>query len=189
MNLEDIEMLIDTHGKSVFSFCMKLTLNKEDAEDLYQQTFLKALELNKKINKYNNPKSFLISIAINLWKNLKRKYARHQRIAPLVYVDEPNTHEVADSINIENDAINKELKAELLDSVNNLNDKLRIPILLYYNSELSIEEIALALKIPKGTVKSRLHKGRLIIKKDLEAKGYEGYEECRFSSKGYSFIL
>ena len=39
---------------------------------------------------------------------------------------------------------------------------------------MSLDEIAKSLKIPKGTVKSRLHKGRQIIKKELEDMGYEG---------------
>ncbi len=188
MTLEDIELLIDDHGKSIYSFCMKLTLNKEDTEDLYQQTFLKALELRDKIDKNNNPKSFLISIAINLWKNSKRKYARHNRIAPLIYVDNPESLDIADSTNVENRAINNELESELITAVNNLKDKFRIPLLMHYNGDLSIEEIASALKIPKGTVKSRLHNGRLIIKNELEAKGYEGYEEYGFSIKSYSCI-
>lgn len=188
MTLKDIELLIDEHGKSIYSFCMKLTLNKEEAEDLYQQVFLKALELRNKLDKNNNPKSFLITIAINLWKNTKRKYARHTRIAPLIYVDDPTTFDIADSTNIENTTINNELESELLAAVSNLKDKFRIPLLMYYNGELSIEDIASALKIPIGTVKSRLHKGRMNIKNELEAKGYEGYEECGFSTKGYSLI-
>lgn len=55
-----------------------------------------------------------------------------------------------------------------------LEDKFKIPIIMYYTAELSLEEISKALKIPKGTVKSRLHKARQIIKKELEDMGYEG---------------
>ena len=187
MTLDDIELLVDRYGKEIYSFCLKLTLNKEDAEDLYQNTFLKALELRKKLNKNNNPKAFLITIAINLWKNYKRKYVRRNKIAPLIYIDDCN-HKITTSISAENIALKNILEAELIISVNNLKEKFRLPIIMYYNGSLSIEEISKILKIPKGTVKSRLHKGRMIIKNELEVKGYEIYEEYGFSTKNYSFM-
>ena len=62
-------------------FCCHLTGNVQEAEELYQDTFLKAVELMKNIDYENNPKSFLISIALRLWKNKKRKYAWRMRIA------------------------------------------------------------------------------------------------------------
>ena len=49
MELEDIEKIIAEYGNVVYKFCIKLTQNKEDGEDLYQQTFLKAIELKHKI--------------------------------------------------------------------------------------------------------------------------------------------
>jgi len=49
-----------------------------------------------------------------------------------------------------------------------LNDKLRIPLYMYYTAEMSVEDIATALRIPQGTVKSRLHKARKILKEILE---------------------
>ena len=54
-----------------------------------------------------------------------------------------------------------------------LKEKYRIPVYMYYSAEMSLEEIADALNIPKGTVKSRLHTARTIIGKKLEEHGYE----------------
>jgi len=82
LNNMDIDSLVMLYGKAVYGFCLKLARNKDNADDLYQETFLKALELGTKIDKSNNPKAFLISIAVGLWKNNRRKYARRQRIAP-----------------------------------------------------------------------------------------------------------
>ncbi|MGL5869972.1 RNA polymerase sigma factor, partial [Clostridium chrysemydis] len=65
-NLE-IEKLIDEYGRIIFRFCLKITKSRVEAEDIYQQTFLKALELKEKISFDNNPKSYLISIAINIY--------------------------------------------------------------------------------------------------------------------------
>lgn len=49
-----------------------------------------------------------------------------------------------------------------------LPEKQRLPLYLYYSRELSVEEVASALHIPKGTVKSRLHKARAILRERLE---------------------
>lgn len=82
MDTADLGELVNLHGKAVYGFCHKLARNKADTDDLYQETFLKAMELRHKIIKDNNPKAFLISIAAGLWKNNRRKYAIRQRIAP-----------------------------------------------------------------------------------------------------------
>ena len=56
-----LEKYINEYGREVYSFCMYLTRNKEDADDLYQQTFLVAYEKNS-IDENKNPKSYLITI-------------------------------------------------------------------------------------------------------------------------------
>ena len=52
-------------------------------------------------------------------------------------------------------------------------EKYRIPVLLYYSSDMSVPEIAKILHIPEGTVKSRMNKARQMLKKELEALGYD----------------
>lgn len=54
-----------------------------------------------------------------------------------------------------------------------LPDKMKVTVLLYYMEERSVEEIAEILRIPKGTVKSRLHQARKILRKELEYMLYE----------------
>lgn len=56
--------------------------------------------------------------------------------------------------------------------IESLPDKIRIPLILYYLFELSVEQIAQTVKKPPGTIKSRLFKGRSLIKKRLEESGY-----------------
>ncbi len=171
----DINELVKLHGKAVYGFCCKLTKNRDDADDLYQETFLKALELHHKINKDNNPKGFLISIAIKLWKNNRRKYARRQRIAP---TEELIAHEnvVTNSVPTPEDiVITNELCTAIQAAAEKLSNKLKIPLYMYYTAEMSNEDIASSLNIPEGTVKSRLHKARKKLKEilDLEAGKYE----------------
>jgi RNA polymerase sigma-70 factor (ECF subfamily) len=69
--------------------------------------------------------------------------------------------------------ISKEISERIQEAAEGLHDRLRIPLYMYYTAEMSNEEIASALKIPKGTVKSRLHKAHKILKDVLEDYVYE----------------
>ncbi len=176
MNIADLNDLIELHGKAIYSFCLNLTKNQPDTDDLYQETFLKAMELCHKIDKDNNPKGFLISIAIGLWKNNRRKYARRQKIAPIEKLSEDinNGYVLKDTLTPENIVISNELCIMIRTAADKLDNKLKIPLYMYYTAEMSNEEIASALKIPLGTVKSRLHKARRVLKNDLmEVSKYE----------------
>lgn len=64
--------------------------------------------------------------------------------------------------------VKEEQLSDLRRCVNNLPDKHRQVILLFYAGELSLEEIAGVLKIPKGTVKSRLHSAKKQLRKEME---------------------
>ena len=82
MNAGEIEKCIDAFGTDIYRFCLKLCADKADAEDLYQQTFLKALETKWTLDWENNPKALFFSLAHNLWKSDRRKQARRSTIAP-----------------------------------------------------------------------------------------------------------
>lgn len=75
--------IISESGKEVYSFCLHLTGSRELADDLYQDTFLKAWELSHKISLEGNPKSYILGIAIKLWQNQKRKQAVRHKIIPM----------------------------------------------------------------------------------------------------------
>jgi RNA polymerase sigma-70 factor (ECF subfamily) len=169
--------LVKVHGKSIYGFCYKLAKNKSDTDDLYQETFLKAVELCHKIDKDNNPKGFLISIAVGLWKNKQRKYAWRQRIAPIEELNDTmdNGYIFKDELTPEDAAISKELHVTIQAAADKLNDKFKIPLYMYYTAEMSNEDIASALHIPLGTVKSRLHKARKTLKNILEVSEYEQF--------------
>ena len=171
MYQEDVATLVYAHGTAIYRFCHKLAGNKPDADDLYQETFLKALEQCHKIDKENNPKAFLLSCTINIWKSNRRKYARRQRLAPITSLSEADC--VADEYDIEEAVLSKLAGSVIRKSVDKLDDKYRIPLYLYYTLEMGIADISIALKIPPGTVKSRLHKARSLIKKRLEVSSNE----------------
>ncbi|MFC4775450.1 RNA polymerase sigma factor [Paenibacillus sp. GCM10023252] len=170
MDIDGLIELVNLHGKSIYGFCYKLTGNKEDADDLYQETFLKAVELRLKMDASRNPKAFLISIAIRLHKNHRRKLFWRQRIAPTIKLDEAvNKSSSLGSEAMPEDAVlSLELQTVIQDAAHRLDDKLKLPLYMYYTAEMTVEEIASALKIPSGTVKSRLHKARKTMRKALE---------------------
>lgn len=174
MDISEINKLVEDYGKDIYNFCRKLTYNEFDAEELYQDTFLKVTDIAKRIDLDNNPKSYLISVCVSLWNNKKRKYARRNRIAPTEYIDEDERTEIYKSENTPEDEF---LKKELLDAVkkavNELDDKMRIPFILFYNSGVSIENIAKIVGCPQGTVKSRLFNARSQIKSKLEVYGVD----------------
>jgi RNA polymerase sigma-70 factor (ECF subfamily) len=176
LDTTDLSDLVTLHGNTIYGFCYRLAKNKADADDLYQETFLKAMELCYKIDKDNNPKGFLISISIGLWKNNRRKYTRRQRIAPTEELNEEmNYGYIFKESTPEDIIISNELNVMIQTAVDTLNEKLRIPLYMYYTAEMSNDDIASSLKIPQGTVKSRLYKARKTLKNilELEVSKYE----------------
>lgn len=177
MKAREIEKCIDLFGTDIYRFCMKLCMNKADAEDLYQQTFLKSMESDWELDWEQNPRALFFSLAHNIWKSDVRKAARRSAIAPNSNIDEENENYLRSEENIESDFLKKELHVVISKIIENLPDKFRIPLTLYYLFDFSIDQIAKTIKKPPGTVKSRLFKGRSQIKKGLEEAGYEGYEK------------
>ena len=80
MTKAELEICIQEYGKDIYSFCRYLAKSVQETEDLYQDTFLKAVELSENINMEQNPKSYLLAVALRIWKNRKRKHAWRKRI-------------------------------------------------------------------------------------------------------------
>lgn len=168
MTIQELEQCISKYDKDIYSFCMHLTLNKEKAEDLYQDTFLEAMKKIRVIEYEKNPKSYLLSIALRLWKNQTRKAAWRNRILPQTgqedAMEQYGTWEEDVAVKI----LWEDEKRILWKAIHKLPDQFRIPILLYYMEECSLQEISKILSIPQGTVKSRLYHGRKHLEKELE---------------------
>jgi len=172
-----LENCIRDHGQEIYSFCKFLTQNQEEAEDLYQDTFLLATEKRNEIDFAGNPKSYLLSVAIRLWKNKKRKWAWRNRIADCRNVSEEwewqeGANDSADDLP-EEKLILRERDEKVRMAVSKLPEKLKMVVLLFYMEEMSASEIAVMLGIPKGTVLSRLHLARKALSKELEGYLHE----------------
>lgn len=176
MTRQELCKFIKLQGADIYGFCCHLTQNKDKADDLYQETFLKAAERLEHIDISRNPKSFFISLAVGIWKNERRKYAYRQKIAPIAEQKEGVSAEMTASREAgpEEQVISEEACRFVRMETALLHEKYRLPVYMYYVAEMPLEQIAAALHIPKGTVKSRLHKARKLIRKGLEERGYEG---------------
>lgn len=172
MKAWELEKCIDEFGIDIYRFCMKLCMDKANAEDLYQQTFLNALESDIELDWEQNPKALFFSFAYNLWKSEQRKNTRRSNLVPCVNLDNENENLISSEENIEENIFRQELITETKQIIEKLPEKIRIPLTLHYLFEQPVDEIAKEIKKPPGTVKSRLFKGRSLIKKRLEELGY-----------------
>ena len=118
--------LVSKYGDSVYRFCLSLVYRREDADDLFQETYLHAFSKIEKINAANNPLNSLLSIAASLWKSQKRKFARRNRIAPGAEWDDACDSSIA---GMEEQVLAKEEIVMVRRLVSTLPDKMRIPII------------------------------------------------------------
>lgn len=169
MKQEELENYISTFGRDLYSFCCSLTHSRHQADDLYQNTFLKMYDMGEQLIIKTNPKSYIMGIALNLYRNDKRKMSVRQRITGINIPAEENADIVSDNGQSTEDMIlEKEQQRIVREAVRKLPDRYRIPTLLYYMEELSVSEIAALINLTESTVKSRLHRARKILKERLE---------------------
>lgn len=173
-----VSELVDQYGADVMRFCRKLTLCSIDAEDLYQQTFLKLMEMKINIRKEENPRALLFAVANGIWKNECRKLLRRTHIAPSVSISqmEEEERQPSDEADTQKQVLGRMQREALLAAVQRLEMKYRIPILLMYSFGMKVDEIARVEHLPKGTVKSRLNRARKQLRREMEERGY-GTEE------------
>ncbi|MDE6850893.1 MAG: RNA polymerase sigma factor [Lachnospiraceae bacterium] len=178
---ETIQLLLDTVGDDLYRFCCRLTRNRMDADDLYQDTFLVALEQQKRLEPISDweqtesirrNRNFLMGIAANLWKNQWRKKKRERQH---ISIDDNEFFEIplSDGEDMQANLEHREIQQRLTMHINALPEKLKIVIYMFYAAGMRTEEIADTLHIPRGTVKSRLYLARTKLKNRLEADGYE----------------
>lgn len=169
MSISEFEKFLEQYEKDIYSFCRHLAMDSDIGWELYQETALAAFEMRGKINLESNPKSLLLSIAAGKWKNMRRKAARRQDIAPEVQLD--LAWNAAEKSTTESEAERKQRNRIICKALSEIKDKFRIPLILHYFDDMPTEAIGRVLKIPAGTVKSRLFKGRELLKKSLTKEG------------------
>lgn len=168
MNKQLLEHYIEAYGTDIYSFCIRLTQNRELAEELYQDTFLAMCE-KEDWKEEGNVKSYLLGITIKLWQNRKRKFAWRKRIAAEIPLSKEQGLEAfsADE-NLEQHMVSKEEQEAVWKAVYKLPEQLRIVILLYYMEDFKVAEIAEKLSLSISNVKSKLMRARRYLKQKLE---------------------
>lgn len=171
MNKQLLEHYIEAYGTDIYSFCIRLTQNRELAEELYQDTFLAMCE-KEDWKEEGNVKSYLLGITIKLWQNRKRKFAWRKRIAAEIPLSKEQGLEAfsADE-NLEQHMVSKEEQEAVWKAVYKLPEQLRIVILLYYMEDFKVAEIAEKLSLSISNVKSKLMRARRYLKQELEQSG------------------
>ena len=160
----DSEILI--HMGALKSFALKMTNDEEDAEDLVQETLLKAFRFFDKFQKGTNSKAWLFQIMKNSFINNYRKTTREP--GKVDYDDVQNFYETikADEVkskHSENDAFSDVLDDEIATALSVLPDDFRTIVFLSDIEGYTYEEIADFMDCPIGTVRSRLHRARKML--------------------------
>ena len=168
MNKQLLEHYIEAYGTDIYSFCIRLTQNREQAEELYQDTFLAMCE-KEDWKEEGNVKSYLLGITIKLWQNRKRKFAWRKRIAAEIPLSkEQGLEAFSTDENLEQHMVSKEEHEAVWKAVYKLPEQLRIVILLYYMEDFKVAEIAEKLSLSISNVKSKLMRARRYLKQELE---------------------
>jgi len=149
------------YGKRLFGLCLTLTREREAAEDLYQETWLRVCE---RIGQYRPDMPFepwLTGICVNLY----RDSLRHKSRSPFTDAFADNADK--DSAMERVAAPQQEDYSDLRAAIDRLPDRLRTVVILYYFHDQDIPTAAKTLRIPQGTVKSRLNQAKKCLRKEL----------------------
>ncbi len=180
MGTEVIEKLIEQYGDEIYRFCRRLTQNRADAEDLYQDTFVTAMQMTERLaggdsaDSVRKNRNFLMGIAANHWKNRSRRRKREGNPVSVEFMEE-NGVSPSSGQNVEEELERKMMCERLAEHIGQMPDKLKVVVCMYYTVQMKTRDIAAALHIPHGTVKNRLYQARLYLKKKMEAEGFEIY--------------
>lgn len=148
------DQFIHQYGKRLYGFCLTLCTNTADAEDLYQETWLKALDHFSQYRADQDFEPWLTAICVNTYRSSWRRLKR----SPIFSGFRNNLEK--DSVMERVAMPEKEDYSDLHRAIEMLPEKLRITVVLFYFEEMDIASVSEILEIPSGTVKSRLNKAR-----------------------------
>lgn len=158
------------HMDILYNFALRTTGNGQDAEDLVQETFLKAYRFWDKYEKGTNIRAWLFRIMKNSHINRYRKESKAPETVDFDEIKEfYNTvrEEGADPNDLQESLLGNLLDDDVTNAVAELPDDFRTVVILSDIERLTYEEIAEFVDIPLGTVRSRLHRGRKLLRARL----------------------
>ena len=150
---KEIAEIYERHSKTVYRVCFAYMKNPMDTEDAVQETFIRLISKNPRLESEEHEKAWLIRTATNICKDeLKHWWRKHENI------DDHLELQGEETINTD----------DVFQAVMQLPDKYKTVIYLYYYEGYSVREIAAAMGRSEGTVKSWLHRARRLLKQRLE---------------------
>lgn len=161
------------HADALFNFAYNLTYNEDDANDLVQETYMKAFRFIDKYIEGTNAKAWLFKILKNAFINQYRKESKKPTKVDfeeiISYQDSDERSGRSGHIDLREEIYQNMMGDEVTLAVNNLPVDFRTVILLCDIEGFTYEEISKIIDIPIGTVRSRLHRARNMLKEKLKA--------------------
>ncbi len=149
-----VEELVDRYKDNVFRVALSVSRNPEDAEDVVQDTFITYMESDRQFENEEHIRRWLLRIAINKSKNIVMGFWYRNRMSLEDYLAETQFQDPEDR--------------SVIESILSLPKANRIVIYLYYYEGYQVREMAEILRVSEGTVKSRLFRGRKMLKNILQ---------------------
>jgi len=167
-----VQELMENDGRKMYGLALKLCRNPSEAEDLVQDTFLQAFRKWDQFEGRSEPTSWLFTIASRLCQRRQRPRSgepqRLESLADLLPVGESSIPEIPTR---DDSPLDEHLKKEARDQVERalaeLPVHLRLPLVLKDIAELSVAQVAEILGIKPATVKTRVHRARLTLRRAM----------------------
>ena len=175
----DFEREAIPHMDALFNFALRMTGDSDEADDLVQETYLKAFRFFDKFEKGTNCKAWLFRIMKNTYINSYRKASKEPD--KIDYEEVENFYEnikpsSTDSAHLEKEMYDNLLDDELSNAIASLPEDFRTVIILCDIEGFTYDEIADFVDVPVGTVRSRLHRARKMLFTNLyEYAADKGY--------------
>jgi RNA polymerase sigma-70 factor (ECF subfamily) len=155
--------LVDRHKDAVVNYLTRLSGSRDRAEDLGQETFLRLFRSAGGYVEQGYLRAYLFRIATNLVRSEERRDRRQRLLLPLFGVEPDRTEPAAHS-----GLLRQEMQRVLTAAVARLPLRYRVPLVLHEIEGWSYTDIAVELQCREGTIKSRIHRGRQSLKRQLE---------------------
>ena len=156
-------VLVDNYKDAAIALAFNIVLNREDAEDIVQEAFIKAYSSLRSFKGHSRFSTWFYRIVLNTSLN-KRKLKRPDTIA----IEDGDDDLEANAFNALSRFNNKEQKKAIQSALKVLNESERICITMYYLTELSIEEIAELTGFTSSNIKVLLHRSRKLLYQELQ---------------------
>ena len=165
------------HLDRLYGFCVRLADDPADAEDLLQETLIRAMRGYADLRDPSRAKGWLFAIATNTWRDMARSRNREVATTPIEAFDDESDFSLFQTIAIEDPLpYSDELHLDFLrlfrdedvrQVFGSINPVFRLPLILTVVHGFSCKEAAVMLKVPLGTLLSRLHRGRKQLERGL----------------------